>query len=53
MKQTINTREVNFRTNNFIDLEIESFSDEEIKSLNNNKNIQLNMKKLDKLLSNI
>jgi len=53
MKQTINTREVNFRTNNFIDLEIESFNDEEIKSLNNNKNIQSNMKKLDKLLSNI
>lgn len=53
MKNTISTREVNFRADNFLDLEIEAFSEDEIRSLKSNKSIEKNTKKLEKLLANI
>jgi len=53
MKNTIITKEINFRANNFLDLEIEPFSEEEIKSLTNNKGIQKNTKRLEKILINV
>lgn len=55
MKNTITTREVNFRANNSLDLEIESFSEEEIKSFWEDfiKKTNENTKKLEKLLANV
>lgn len=51
MKNTLNSWEVKFKSNPFLDIEIESFSDTEIKNLKNNKNIQENTKKLKRILS--
>lgn len=55
MKNTIINREVNFRANNFLDLEIEPFSEDEIKSFWDDfiKKTDQNTKKLEKLLANI
>ncbi len=51
MKNSIVTRELNFVSPTNIDIEIEPFCNEEIKSLNNNKNIRRDYKKLEKLLA--
>jgi hypothetical protein len=49
MKNTLNSWEVKFSANPFLDIEVESFWDEEIKSLKNNKSIQKNTKKLERI----
>lgn len=55
MQNTVSTREVNFRANNFLDLEIEEFSEDEIKSFWEDFIIKTNenTKRLGKLLANI
>ncbi len=49
MKNTITTREIKF-TNPILDIEVEPLNDEEMKDLMNDKDIQENTKKLEKLL---
>ena len=53
MKQTITTRELRFRTNNSLDLEIEAFNQDEINSFSSDfhKKTNENTKKLETLLA--
>lgn len=52
MKNTLNSWEIKFSVNPFLDIDIESFWNEENKLLSSNKNIQKNTKKLQRIFSN-
>ncbi len=51
IKSTLNSWEVKFSVSPFLDVEVESFSKKETKALKNNKNIQKNIKKLEKVFN--
>ena len=52
MKNTLSTREVRF-WKPILDIEVEPFSEEEVKMLQENPRIQENLRKAEKLLANI